>query len=495
MQSVNDDMDELWRRAANEYPLNTGGADWDKVASRLGIPPEPPKRRDRRYLWLLLLLLVPVVCMHPFPLGLGTSGDAPATPGASASVQRTKPSGIPSNPAQSNVSRISTGKAGSGLPGSQPVSQPSAAGASVAKPDGVSTEMPANNGSTAAGSSSSSATQVIASTKPTGNRSQPKAVAFVAAPAAARHQNHRSATKIKIALAPTGRSNSVASAKTTKAGGKPQPAPAEGGDVPSPAGGEIRSAPNARQPQPVTNVGAATVVKGTQADSTALAQSKPTTAADTTAAPAVAKSPKKDRTPLRRFYAGAQGGIGITTVKRQRVQAPSYDLGVVLGYQFSRHLALEANVLWSRRNYYSHGKYLQNDLSYLPQYSYVHAVDGDCHMFEIPVTLHYRFRIREKGAWFVSGGLSSYLMKREEYGYDVKNYMTQYDAHYDTTLRNATRDWMSQLQLSAGYGFQLKRGYTLRLEPYAQLPLGRAGAGRLPLTSYGLRVALLKGLF
>ncbi|RYY91658.1 MAG: hypothetical protein EOO11_22405, partial [Chitinophagaceae bacterium] len=70
-------MDELWRKAGNEFPLHTGGADWDKVAAKLGIAPEP-KRKDRRYLWLLLLLLLPVVCIRPFPLGLGEKAAGPA---------------------------------------------------------------------------------------------------------------------------------------------------------------------------------------------------------------------------------------------------------------------------------------------------------------------------------------------------------------------------------------------------------------------------------
>ena len=35
MQYVNDDMDELFRRAAKDYPLNTNSADWEKVKNKL----------------------------------------------------------------------------------------------------------------------------------------------------------------------------------------------------------------------------------------------------------------------------------------------------------------------------------------------------------------------------------------------------------------------------------------------------------------------------
>ncbi|HEX8278424.1 MAG TPA: hypothetical protein VF540_06995, partial [Segetibacter sp.] len=54
-------MEELFRRAGEEYPLNTGSGDWDKVMQRLHHNQEDvrktnKKQKDYRYLWLLLLL-------------------------------------------------------------------------------------------------------------------------------------------------------------------------------------------------------------------------------------------------------------------------------------------------------------------------------------------------------------------------------------------------------------------------------------------------------
>ena len=34
MQFVNDDMDDLYRRAAEEYPLKTDSGDWNKVLDK-----------------------------------------------------------------------------------------------------------------------------------------------------------------------------------------------------------------------------------------------------------------------------------------------------------------------------------------------------------------------------------------------------------------------------------------------------------------------------
>ena len=35
MQFVNDDMDDMYRRAAEEYPLKTDSGDWNKVLEKM----------------------------------------------------------------------------------------------------------------------------------------------------------------------------------------------------------------------------------------------------------------------------------------------------------------------------------------------------------------------------------------------------------------------------------------------------------------------------
>ena len=62
MQHVNDDMDELFRRAAEGYPLNTDSADWNAVVKKLELERSLPAKKENRnknykhLLWLLLLL-------------------------------------------------------------------------------------------------------------------------------------------------------------------------------------------------------------------------------------------------------------------------------------------------------------------------------------------------------------------------------------------------------------------------------------------------------
>src|SRR5580700_8546371 len=71
MQYMNDDnMDELFRRAASDYPLKTNSGNWEKVETAVRTEKSNSAAEDnnaakgsnRKYLWLLLLLPMIWIC-------------------------------------------------------------------------------------------------------------------------------------------------------------------------------------------------------------------------------------------------------------------------------------------------------------------------------------------------------------------------------------------------------------------------------------------------
>jgi len=76
MQYVNDDMDELFRRAAEDYPLDANSADWNKVLAALQgetgekAISEKKGNNNRRLLWLLLLLPLGLICNRLYSPGV-----------------------------------------------------------------------------------------------------------------------------------------------------------------------------------------------------------------------------------------------------------------------------------------------------------------------------------------------------------------------------------------------------------------------------------------
>jgi len=113
------------------------------------------------------------------------------------------------------------------------------------------------------------------------------------------------------------------------------------------------------------------------------------------------------------------------------------------------------------------------------------GADANCRVLEIPVKVSYNFAVKEKTNWFAGAGLSSYLMKREDYLYEYKsNTGNSYYHSYET--KNENKHYFSVLNLSGGYSYRLSKTFSLSAEPYLEVPLTGIGAGKVHLNSGGV---------
>jgi hypothetical protein len=110
-------------------------------------------------------------------------------------------------------------------------------------------------------------------------------------------------------------------------------------------------------------------------------------------------------------------------------------------------------------------------------------------MFEIPVAIRYDFISRNNHGFFAKAGLSTYLMKKENYNYLVDNGGVQgsHNATYDNGLQN---NIFSIVQLSAGYELAISRKTKIRFEPYVKIPMQGVGVGSMPISSTGLYLGI-----
>lgn len=81
MQYVNDDMDELFRRAAENYPLDTNSADWNKVLAAMqgqdaSKVDTKKNKNNSRFLWLLLLLPLGLICNRLYSPGVSVTSSS-----------------------------------------------------------------------------------------------------------------------------------------------------------------------------------------------------------------------------------------------------------------------------------------------------------------------------------------------------------------------------------------------------------------------------------
>lgn len=189
------------------------------------------------------------------------------------------------------------------------------------------------------------------------------------------------------------------------------------------------------------------------------------------------------------FYAGLMAGMDLSFVKYQQVEPLGYNIGLLVGYKF-RKLSVESGLYFVKKNYYTEGGYFdKSDIPYFNDADIL-TVDGYCQMFEIPVNIKYDFAQKKNHTWFVTAGLSSYLMNKEYYNYD---YMKDGEERWGSrAYYHTTQNWFSVFNLSAGYQLKTSTKTNLRIEPYFKAPLSGVGTGKLSISSVGVNAGIVR---
>lgn len=430
MQYVNDDMDDIFRRAAESYPLDTSGADWNKVLAGLQgqvTAKEPPKKgNQRRYLWLLMLLPLGLVCNYYYDRDKGTTG-------------------------------VNSGnsKQGHDFPSVETVARSTR---------NVSGENSANNiDMTGSGNETSIVSQPGISSTP-----QTKTLVF------------QKGGKNFNTTGDNGQSN-ITGKRNSKF--NPGVKSSDWEYINLNQDQEIKSRRNMTYTGFISmnkmDLPVAVIQPSTKYQGLAIEQQKKT---------GLERNPKK-------FYVGLMGGIDVTTIEFQKASRNGFDYGMLAGYKIGRKWAVEAAAFMDKKYYYTEGKYFKNDGIYMPPNSWITDVDGYCRMWDISLGGSYLFSQRNKSGWFAAAGVSSYIMKKENYDYTYYYAGTGASAVHSKTYYNESKNLFSNINISMGYTHRLGKISDLRVEPYMKLPVQGVGVGNLSLYSAGVHIGITGRLF
>lgn len=201
--------------------------------------------------------------------------------------------------------------------------------------------------------------------------------------------------------------------------------------------------------------------------------------------------PVPQLTKNRYFYVQALVSPDISTVRFQKIAGLGYSAGLLFGYRINKRWNVEAGALWEKKLYYTKGEYF--DKSKLGQYwnnAEIYSVDGNCHMITIPVNIRYNFSTGKRNDWFITGGMSSYLMNKEYYDYTYEYYGDVHTKGY--TYKENSQAWMAAINLGVGYERRIGKSFQFRVEPYFRLPVSGMGKGNLSLNSGGIFIGIGK---
>jgi Outer membrane protein beta-barrel domain len=462
MEHVNNDMDDLFRKAGDQYPLKTSGSDWDGVLGKLRedsgymANEEAGRNNKRRWGWLLLLIPLALGSVIYFSSGhkkLNQSSteitnnnvlldrDAANVKPGETNVKAGTENSIPQKMETSeNIKRDANQKTNAGPSLKQVVAgKHFNAGNTLNSGAASSHKIPADGPSTGVHRSADQnpATESLSGTT-------------------ARHTNGKQ----------SGKSNTEGIEQSS-------------GHATEAAAGSVALA-TATSPVSAGSADAGQKNKILASDSLG------TKAKDSVSNTAAVKKDKSKATLSRGFYFGLFGGPNWNTIKFQTVEQTGVDVGILVGYRFSKRIAVESGFILDKSYYYSKGEYFNPSKSGFPSNEKVKDVTGNCVMFEIPVTFRYDFSIGKNHGFFANAGLSSYLMKRETYSANLVPMGGMTWTYPDTTYKNSTNNLFSVMQLSVGYERTIGQKTKIRIEPFVKIPLQGLGIGSMPISSAGI---------
>jgi Outer membrane protein beta-barrel domain len=518
------DFDDLFRRASEKYPLRTDSSDWDKMSAALEKDPPPPddgedstdRRKKRRFLWLFFLLPLGVGGLGYYAWHVGARTKVGATTNAAVAAKTpqadlakpdaglTKPDGSSTKPDGSST-KPETGsvKPEAGL------ATPMAAASTSGKTSAATTSLNTNAavGTSPDASPANSAPGIIGNKGIAGNKGITGNIG-----------NHRSNTGRQIngdrQSNPDRQFNGdrqINAGQQTKTGDISEENDAF-------AAANVKANTDVKANAAANGKGSANVPASGNPFSISIAQQRQDRLFyDLQRAPidrsyqlnvnVVEPAAKKDSSTTKQktspkpttahFYAGILGAPDLSTVKMQAVKGVGTTFGVLAGYAFNPHWAVETGAYLDRKRYYTEGEYFNTGKVKIPPGSTLNNVDGTCYMWEIPLNIRYTFNPGAKTRWFATAGFSTYLMSSEKYtySYEYNNGGNSWSDYSSWHIKKPSQYPFSIINISGGFEQRLGKVGNLRIEPYLRIPLTDMGTGKLPIMSTGINIGITRQLW
>lgn len=180
--------------------------------------------------------------------------------------------------------------------------------------------------------------------------------------------------------------------------------------------------------------------------------------------------------------------------------SPGYRLGLVVEYRLARNLSISSGLIHSGVRYATRSA----DRGF-GRYSGVTPPDetfAECLILDIPLALKYNFVNFSGSRFFLSTGLSSYIMLDERYRFHYGNNNELYspgagngrnqspDRMETWSGKTGAGHWLGIASLSAGFEWDIHSDWSLQVEPYLRIPLRDVGWGQVRLYSIGTFLSL-----
>ncbi len=195
-----------------------------------------------------------------------------------------------------------------------------------------------------------------------------------------------------------------------------------------------------------------------------------------------------------KFYGVLYASPEFSTVKFQHIDNPGNKIGVALGYKINKKLSVEIGLQREHINFYTEGKYFDTSAIKLKPNTVLNDVDGKSKLTSVPLTVKYNFSSHKNAHFFAAAGVNAILVthtERYNYSFSKNGVEGKHNRNYSWVTGP---NYFTDIIASAGYETKLYRCFNIKVEPYYQIPLHNLGVGKVPVTSCGINIGIVKNL-
>lgn len=195
------------------------------------------------------------------------------------------------------------------------------------------------------------------------------------------------------------------------------------------------------------------------------------------------KKEKKNATPgSKNFYAGILYSRDKSSIGFESNKGQGYSWQFLAGYRFGKRWSIESGIHIEKKEYYTTGTHTNK--AFLNPVGTILWIESESRLLEIPLAIKYDILLKKKQNLFASAGVSSYIINREDFEYEEEVYGVIQKS--SVAFTKASGNLFSTINFSLGYQYKFGKIGSIRIEPYINLPVSGIGKGESPIISRGI---------
>lgn len=177
-----------------------------------------------------------------------------------------------------------------------------------------------------------------------------------------------------------------------------------------------------------------------------------------------------------------------SAVGTDEFDGPAIRTGVFFEYYLFEHFSAGIGVNYSKKKYKAHGREYTPTKGFWTYGAVPETIEGACNTLDIPINVSYYFPNVKGQRFVIRGGISSWLMLKEEYWYKYESNDPDLISRWET--KNENYHYFSIINISAGFEHPLSSRVGILVEPYFNIPLAGVGFGNVDLYSTGVKFSM-----